>query len=78
MASFVARVEVKEKDRASMELLPMPEGYGLKFVTRSQMGAERSRSLNRLWLIQSFGEQRRCFMQNNLRDFQNLLTIQHI
>ena len=39
MASFVTRVEIKEKDRASMELLPMPEGYGLKFVTRSQLGA---------------------------------------
>ena len=39
MASFVTRVEVKEKDRASMELLPMPEGYGLKFVTRSHLGA---------------------------------------
>jgi len=38
-AAFVVRVDVKEKDRASMELLPMPEGYGLKFVTRSQLGA---------------------------------------
>ncbi len=39
MASFVTRVEIKEKDRASMGLLPIPEGHGLKFVTKSQLGA---------------------------------------
>lgn len=39
LASFVTQVEVKEKDRASMKLLPIPEGHSLKFVTRSQMGA---------------------------------------
>ena len=39
LASFVTQVEVKQKDRASMKLLPIPEGHGLKFVTRSQLGA---------------------------------------
>ncbi|MGI4791516.1 MAG: recombinase family protein [Janthinobacterium lividum] len=39
LASFVTQVEVKQKDRASMKLLPMPEGHGLKFVTKSQLGA---------------------------------------
>lgn len=38
-ASFVTRVDVKEKDRASMELQAIPTGYGQKFVTKSQMGA---------------------------------------
>lgn len=41
LASFVTQVEVKQKDRASMKLLPIPEGHGLKFVTRSQLGAGR-------------------------------------
>ena len=35
MASFVVRIEIKEKDRTPMELLPIPGGYGLKFVTKS-------------------------------------------
>ncbi len=39
LAAFVTRVEVKEKDRASMELQAIPTGYGQKFVTKSQMGA---------------------------------------
>lgn len=38
-AAFVTWVEVKEKDRASMELMATPTGYGQKFVTKSQMGA---------------------------------------
>ena len=38
-ATFVTRVEVKEKDRASMELMATPTGYGQKFVTKSHMGA---------------------------------------
>lgn len=38
-AAFVTRVEVKEKDRASMELMATLTGYGQKFVTKSQMGA---------------------------------------
>jgi site-specific DNA recombinase len=38
-AAFVVRVDVKEKDRASMELMATPTGYGQKFVTKSQMGA---------------------------------------
>ncbi len=46
MASFVTRVKIKEKDRASMELSPMPEGYGLKFVTRSQLGAGKGVKAN--------------------------------
>ena len=41
LASFVTQVEVKQKDRASMKLLPIPEGHGLKFVTRSQYRAGR-------------------------------------
>ena len=41
MAAFVTRVDVKEKDRASMELQSIPTGYGQKFVTKSQMGAGR-------------------------------------
>ena len=39
MAAFVTRVDVKEKDRASMELQAIPTGYGQKFVTKSQMRA---------------------------------------
>ncbi len=38
-AAFVMQVDVKEKDRASMELRATPTGYGQKFVTKSQMGA---------------------------------------
>ena len=46
MAAFVTRVDVKEKDRTSMELQAIPTGYGQKFVTKSQMGAGRSLNAN--------------------------------
>lgn len=47
-ATFVTRVEVKEKDRASMELMATPTGYGQKFVTNSYMGAGIADSANLL------------------------------
>ena len=45
-SAFVVQVDVKEKDRASMELMATPTGYGQKFVTKSQMGAGRSLNAN--------------------------------
>ena len=61
LGGLVQEIVVTQKDRVHLRLSPIASVHGQLFAINSQMGAEKSRSLNRLWSTRCFVPRHLCF-----------------
>ena len=61
LGALMQEVVVTEKNRVHLRFTQFAEVHGQMLALNSQMGAEKSRSLNRLWSIRCFVPRHLCF-----------------